>query len=124
MKWFISTLLLGLLSLPAVAKPLPEAIQCYQAATQARNIDDYMNCFAEDAIMLDVNRTFTGKSKIKRWALNEVMPSGDSFSHKEILEQKSGFAKTLVKWSAWEAHYYYWWNTQGKITKMSLQYAD
>lgn len=38
--------------------------------------------------------------------------------------RKENYAKTLVKWMVWEAHYFYWWDDSGKITKMSLQYAD
>ncbi|WP_375749101.1 hypothetical protein [Vibrio sp. HN007] len=122
MKYSLLPLLL--LAGSAVAQPLPTAIDCYQNSTQSRDIDAYMACFTEDAVMVDVSRTFKGKEAIRRWALNEVIPSGDSFSHKEILDSAPDYAKTLVKWSAWRAHYYYWWNDEGKITKMSLQYAD
>lgn len=116
-----------LMLLPATAfaqQPLPQAIDCYQHSTQSKNIDAYMACFTRDAEMIDVSRTFIGQQAIRNWAEREVMPSGNSFSHQKILESEPGYAKTLVKWSAWQAHYYYWWNEQGKITKMSLQYAD
>ncbi|MDG3086399.1 nuclear transport factor 2 family protein [Vibrio hannami] len=122
MKYGFLSLLL--LAGSTVAQPLPTAIDCYQSSTQARDIDAYMACFTDDAVMVDVSRTFEGQSAIRRWALNEVIPSGDSFSHKDILETSPGYAKTLVKWSAWNAHYHYWWNDGGKITRMSLQYAD
>ncbi|WCP68985.1 hypothetical protein LYZ37_20890 [Vibrio tubiashii] len=83
-----------------------------------------MTCFAEGAVMIDVSRNFLGKDVIRRWALNEVIPYGQSFAHRTILEQKPSYAKTEVKWSSWVAHYHYWWNDEGKITQMSLQYAD
>jgi hypothetical protein len=74
--------------------------------------------------MVDVNRSFEGHEAIRSWALREVIPGGDSFRHREILEGDGGYAKTEVNWAAWVAHYHYWWDASGKITKMSLQYAD
>ena len=106
------------------AETLPAAIECYRTATQSKDIDAYMNCFADGPTMIDVSRTFKGKETIRQWALREVIPNGDQFKHREILEQKENYAKTLVKWMVWNAHYHYWWDDSGKITKMSLQYAD
>ncbi len=103
---------------------LPEAISCYQKATNAEDIKKYMACFSSNPTMIDVSRTFKGRSAIRKWALREVIPSGESFNHRKILEMKKGYAKTEVKWLSWVVHYYYWWNKDGKITKMSLQYAD
>lgn len=119
-------LALGLLFAgPAMAEDkLPQAIDCYQSATNAKHIDAYMGCFTKDAVMIDVSRTFTGQDAIRNWALAEVIGSGQSFKHRKILEQSEGFAKTEINWLSWVAHYSYWWNEDGKITKMSLQYAD
>lgn len=103
---------------------LPIAIDCYQSATNAKDIDIYLSCFTDDAEMIDVSRTFTGKDAIRDWANREVIPNGQSFRHRSILESEDGYAKTEVNWSSWTAHYHYWWNEDGKITKMSLQYAD
>lgn len=108
----------------ALAQPLPPVIDCYQNATQSEDISNYMSCFSDDAIMIDVSRTITGNDAIKRWAENEVIPYGKTFSHRKILEQDSNYAKTEVKWSSWIAHYHYWWDENNKITRMSLQYAD
>ena len=74
--------------------------------------------------MIDVSREISGRDAIRAWALREVIPSGQTFRHLEILESEPGYAKTLVKWLTWEVHYSYWWGADGKITKMSLQYAD
>ncbi|WCE31840.1 nuclear transport factor 2 family protein [Vibrio sp. SCSIO 43137] len=122
MKYYL--IWLSLLAGSAFAQPLPTAIDCYQNSTQARDIEAYMACFADDAVMIDVSRQFVGKEAIRRWALNEVIPSGDSFAHRKILQGDDSYAKTEVNWSVWKAHYHYWWNEQGKISKMSLQYAD
>ncbi|MDA4848438.1 YybH family protein [Hoeflea poritis] len=104
--------------------PLPTAIDCYQTATNSKDINAYMACFAEDAVMIDVGRTFEGQDAIRTWALREVIKGGDSFRHREILEAGDGYAKTEVNWATWVVHYFYWWDKDGKITKMSLQYAD
>lgn len=106
------------------AKPLPVAIECYQEATNSEDINNYTSCFTSDAVMIDVSRTFKGLASIEKWALNEVIPQGKSFRHRKILEQNERYAKTEVKWMSWVAHYFYWWNEEGKITKMSLQYAN
>lgn len=123
-------LALTLLSTSAMATDLPVAIDCYQTATNAENIDDYMSCFADNAEMIDVTRTFVGADKIRPWAVAEVMPHGKTFEYLETLpadevnQGDTNSAKTLVQWWQWKAHYYFWWNDDGKITKMSLQYAD
>lgn len=103
---------------------LPAAIACYQAAAGAKDIDAYMDCFTPDAEMLDVSRVFNGHDAIRAWALREVIPAGDTFRHRRILDAAPGYAKTEVQWLSWVVHYHYWWNAAGKITKMSLQYAD
>ena len=128
------TLLAGaLLSSAAVAgsttsvqasEPLPTAIACYQASTNAKDIDAYLACFTADAEMIDVSRTFNGHEAIRTWALREVIPQGDAFTHRKNLNSKPGYAQTEVKWLSWVVHYFYWWNDDGKITKMSLQYAN
>lgn len=119
-------LLLALALSPSLtyAQPLPPAIDCYQTNTQSEDIDAYMSCFAENSVMTDVSRNFEGKNAIRRWALREVIPYGRSFSHVRILEKNDSYAKTEVAWSTWIAHYHYWWNNDGKITRMSLQYAE
>ena len=122
---FIRTLVATILAAaPAMADELPTAIDCYQTATNSQDIDGYMACFTEDAVMIDVSRTFEGQDAIRAWATREVIPGGQSFKHREILDADEGYAKTEVNWASWVAHYHYWWDEEGKITKMSLQYAD
>ena len=106
------------------AEELPRAIECYRNSTQAKDIDAYMKCFGDNPTIIDVSRTLEGSQTIRDWALREVIPHGDTFKHRKILELKSNYAKTLVRWMVWDAHYYYWWNDRGDIIKMSLQYAD
>ena len=105
-------------------EPLPTAIKCYQDSTHAKDIDAYLGCFTPNAEMIDVSRTFVGHEAIRKWAIREVIPSGNAFTHRKILESSNGYAKTEVKWLSWVVHYFYWWNDDGKIKKMSLQYAD
>ena len=118
------TVSLAIAASPALAQDLPQAISCYQDSANAKDIDSYMACFTEDAKMIDVSRTFNGQDAIRAWAKREVIPGGDTFRHREILEQSEGYAKTEVNWLSWVVHYSYWWNDDGKITRMSLQYAD
>ncbi|WP_170328488.1 nuclear transport factor 2 family protein [Ruegeria arenilitoris] len=116
--------LAAFLATPALAQDLPAAIDCYQTSTNAKDIEAYMGCFIEDAEMIDVSRSFEGQDAIRAWALREVIPSGSTFKHRKILKQSEGYAKTEVDWLSWVVHYSYWWDTDGKITRMSLQYAD
>ncbi|MCT4609950.1 MAG: nuclear transport factor 2 family protein [Pelagimonas sp.] len=118
------TVSLALMVFPALAEDLPQAISCYQDSANAKDIDAYMACFTPDAEMVDVSRTFNGTEAIRAWALREVIPEGDSFAHRKILEQHAGYAKTEVNWLSWVVHYSYWWDGDGKITRMSLQYAN
>ena len=103
---------------------LPTAIKCYQSSTNAKDIDAYMACFTKDAEMVDVSRVFKGQDAIRPWAEREVIPGGDTFAHRKILERADGYAKTEVNWLSWVVHYHYWWRADGKITRMSLQYAN
>ena len=103
---------------------LPAAIGCYQKSTNAQDIDAYIACFTDDAVMIDVSRTFEGQDAIRTWAEREVIKGGQSFQHRKILEVGNGYAKTEVNWASWVAHYHYWWDQNGKIIKMSLQYAN
>ncbi len=119
-----SLLALAIFAQPAFAESLPEPILCYQASTNAKDIEAYMSCFTADAEMIDVSRTFSGKDAIRAWTLREVISNGETFRHRKILEQTTGYAKTEVNWLSWVVHYTYWWNDSGKIIRMSLQYAN
>ena len=103
---------------------LPGAIECYRDATNAKDIDRYMACFTPNAVMIDVGRTINDADAIRSWAAREVIPHGERFAHRAILERTAGYAKTEVKWLSWVVHYFYWWDEQERITKMSLQYAN
>lgn len=103
---------------------IPQAVLNYEKATNSKNIDQYMKIFSDNIEMIDVNRTFNGKSSIKKWALREVIPHGETFKFLSIVEQKKGYAQTIVHWMSWDAYYYFWWNEKNEITKMSLQYKD
>lgn len=83
-----------------------------------------MVCFIEKAEMTDVSRSFSEQKAISAWAEREVIPYGETFQHREILELSEGYAKTEVTWLSWIVHYSYWWDIEDKITRMSLQYAD
>ena len=95
-----SLLALAMLSQPAFAGDLPKPISCYQDCANAKDIEAYMSCFAADAEMIDVSRTFAGQDAIRAWALREVISSGETFRHRKILEQGFGYAKTEVNWRA------------------------
>ncbi len=117
----ITALLIGASSAQSA---LPRAIECYRDATKAKDIERYVGCFTPDAVMIDVSRTITGAAAIRTWAAREVIPHGETFAHRAILETEPGYAKTEVQWLSWVVHYSYWWDGQGRITRMSLQYAD
>lgn len=103
---------------------VPKAIMNYQSAANSENIDNYMEIFADGIEITDVSRVIKGKAAIREWALREVISNGDTFALIKILELKEGYAKTEVKWLSWEVHYFFWWNKDDKITKMSLQYKS
>lgn len=59
----------------------------YQESTYAKDIDAYLGCFAEDAEMIDVLRSFVGHDAIRPWALREVTPNGETFAHSKVLAE-------------------------------------
>ena len=103
-----SLLALVLLVQPLRAADLPVAISCYQDSTNAKNIDAYVGCFTDDAEMIDVSRTISGRDAIRARALREVISHGDTFRHRRILESSAGYAKIEVNWLSWVVHYSYW----------------
>lgn len=103
---------------------IPTAILAYQTGANSKNINTYMAAFGDEITILDVSREISGRDNVRAWALREVIPSGQTFKHRRILEQSEGYAKTEVNWLSWVAHYHYWWDEDGKITRMSLQYAN
>jgi hypothetical protein len=107
-----------------MAEELPKPLACYQEYTQGEDIEAYLSCFADDAVMIDVKRSFQGREAIRRWAQREVIPHGSTFETIEILSEGPGYYKTLVKWLSWRVHYHYWFDDRGRIVKMSLQYRD
>ncbi len=52
---------------------LPPAIQRFVAATNAFDLDAWMDCFAEDAFVNDNRREFLGKAAIRRFAAKEIV---------------------------------------------------
>ncbi|WP_298910510.1 hypothetical protein [uncultured Aliiroseovarius sp.] len=60
---FRTVLLAGLVALatPAFADDLPTANDCYQTATNAQDIDAYMACFTDDAVVIDVSLESVGQ---------------------------------------------------------------
>jgi hypothetical protein len=122
--WLIILLFFILGSSFLIAEELPIPLACYKKYTQARDIDGYISCFDKEAVMIDVSKTFTGKEEVRRWASREVIPNSNTFDFIEILDEVPGYFKTYVNWMSWKVHYHYWYNENGKITKMSLQYSN
>ncbi|WP_430817425.1 hypothetical protein [Carboxylicivirga sp. RSCT41] len=103
---------------------IPAPILAYQTGANSKDIDTYMDAFADTITIIDVSREITGRENVRAWALREVIPSGETFKHRAILEESEGYAKTEVNWLSWVVHYHYWWDGNNKITRMSLQYAN
>ena len=120
----LSLLAIAMLSRSAFAGDLSKPISCYQDVTYAKDIDACTSCFTADAELIDVSRTFVGQGANRAWALREVISNGETFRHREILEQGPGFAKTEVNWLNWVVHCTHWWDVDGRITRMSLQCAN
>ena len=50
-----------------MASPLPRAIAEYFAAADRDDVDALVNCFADDAVVLDENNEWHGRPDIRRW---------------------------------------------------------
>jgi hypothetical protein len=72
-----------------------------------------MSCFVDDAVMIDVGGTFKGKKAIRNWTLRDVIPNGDTFEVKQILDSGPGYYKNSVQRMSWVVHYHFWYNEQG-----------
>lgn len=47
---------------------LPKVIQDFIAASNKPDLDAYVDCFSEDALVLDEGKEWAGKAAIKRWS--------------------------------------------------------
>lgn len=116
-------LALAMLSQPAFAGDLPKPISFYQDAANAKDIDAYMSCFTADAEMTDVSRAHTGQDAIRAWALREVTAKG-IFRQRENLERGAGTCEDRRELAELEHLLHIRWVDEGKITRMSFQYAN
>jgi len=71
---------------------LPKVIAKYFAADQA-DANAVAECFAEDAIVVDENHTYTGQEAIKRWKAGTT--ARYKYSSKPIASKEQG-EKTVV----------------------------
>ncbi len=121
---FLVILLVALGATAVSAQSIPAAVDAYRQATNARDLEAYVALFADDAIMVDVGRRFTGRSAIRPWAAREVMPHGETFAIRSVEATSPGYAKVLVNWYRWIVYYYFWYDDENRITMMSLQYRE
>ena len=104
---------------------LPVAVQCYINAVNAELLDPLMDCFGEDAKLVDVSRSIDGVDAIRTWADSEVI--GGRLEILETVEQSEDSVKLLVTFApggvgGFQAHYEFNYADE-LITGMDLQYA-
>lgn len=63
---------------------LPQVIQDFIAAANKPDPDAYVDCFSEDALVLDEGKEWAGKAAIRKWSAEH------HFSAKITLEPKQG----------------------------------
>jgi hypothetical protein len=121
-RFLISFLIIPITVSGLGAEDLPEPFLAYQKATNSRSIENYMELFSPDMVMIDVGRSFDSPEEIRRWAMREVIPQGETFRYLRTLTSREHYWMTRVRWLSFEALYYFWTNEANRIRKMSLQY--
>jgi SnoaL-like domain len=52
---------------------LPAPIRSYFEAVASQDSEALANCFAAEAVIIDVHRQIAGRQKIRKWGQNEVL---------------------------------------------------
>ena len=105
---------------------IPAPARCYFDAAGSSDLNALRACFINDAVIIDVSRTIAGIEAISRWAQAEVF--GGSYTILQIVSQEKNALKLLIRFApqgysqGFKAHYTFGFS-DGKITKMDLQYA-
>jgi ketosteroid isomerase-like protein len=73
--------------------PIPPVITAYFKAINEAASGAFLACFAEDAIVIDVQREFRGLAAIRKWTAAEVMAGRLS---EEIREAREHFGDWIV----------------------------
>lgn len=72
---------------------IPSPIADFIKAINEADSEKFLACFAEDAIVIDVQREFTGKAAIKAWSDHEVMVSNIT---EEIVDVREHYGDYIV----------------------------
>jgi hypothetical protein len=124
-KLMIFWLMLLTLTSSLAQSNLPAPAKCYFETIEAKNLDAFVNCFATDAVILDVSREIKGRAAIRTWAKNEVV--GGQYTLLESKITKDGVS-VLLRFApsgypnGFRARYEFMLR-DGKIVSMNLQYA-
>jgi len=72
---------------------IPSVIAAYLSAINKRDSKAFLACFAEDAIVIDVQREFCGKAAIEAWTAREVMAGKVT---EEVREMREHYGDYIV----------------------------
>ncbi|MGP4019100.1 nuclear transport factor 2 family protein [Saccharopolyspora sp. 5N708] len=78
-----------------MAVQLPEAISAFLTAANAADSAALLDCFAENAMVIDVRREFLGRAEIKRWSDNEIFPDNVVQTVEDVREHFGDFIVLL-----------------------------
>ena len=110
-------------------KSIAAPAKCYFDAAGKSDLSALRACFQDDAVIIDVNRKIAGIDSISHWAQDEVF--GGRYTVLKIVSQKKDALKLLITFAppgygegsqGFKAHYSFEFSN-GKISKMDLQYA-
>jgi hypothetical protein len=72
-------------------KKLPEAVVGYIEASNAFNLDELIEWFAEDSFVNDAKREFWGKESIRNWLAREIVGDKVTMDVCEVVEHGGEF---------------------------------
>lgn len=75
---------------------LPTVIKSFIDAINTHNGDEFIACFAEDALCNDFQRNFWGKEAIKKWSDKEMIGDKVTFTIDEVVEHYGEYFITAL----------------------------
>jgi len=111
---------------PSSGTPTTSPIgQRYVDAVNNESLDELVESFARDGVVVDVSRRIAGHDAIRTWAEREVI--GGTLTVLDIAEQRADGQRLLVHWApagsdGWNAYYDFTYPGD-RITVVDLQYA-
>jgi len=75
---------------------VPQSIKDFISAVNSHNGEEFINAFANDALVNDFARNFWGREAIKKWSDEEMIKAKVTFETDEVMEHHGSYMVTAL----------------------------